>query len=180
MITDGQNSDIKVAAADQAHIAEEGRIAGKIQAQCFAVEQDAVGFAAITAICERRRVEGRRPFHAAEAGVVGTAGVDADDVFDALVGEMVGDFEIGDDGGAGMAGEGGDIRDVVVMSVRDADEIGRQVVDVGDRGRVAGQEGVKDDRAAGQDERKGGVAMELEGGGHGALLSGSGAFTSRA
>ena len=35
----------------------------------------------------------------------------------------VGDFKIGDDGGASMPGEGGDISDVVVMRVGNADEV---------------------------------------------------------
>src|SRR5947209_10717061 len=90
-------------------------------------------------------MKGQRQLDVAEWIVKAAAVLLAVDLAQTLFLEPFGDFVIGDDRGAGALGDGHGIADVIVVAVRDEDEVGLHLVRRGRRCWIAGQKRIDQD-----------------------------------
>ena len=84
----------------------------------------------------------------------------------ALLLQPLADLVVGDDRRAGALGDGDGVADVVAVAVRDQDEVGRHLVRLGRRRRVAGQERVDEQVLAVALDQQAGMAQPAHAGRH--------------
>ena len=134
--------------------------------------QEAARVAAVAAVGQHRAVEGQRQLDPAEGEVVAAAVLLAVDLLHALLLQPLADLVVGDDRRPGALGDGDGVADVVAVAVRDQDEVGRHLVGLGRRRRVAGQERIDQDVRAVALEQQTGMAQPLHAGCHDRSSSG--------
>lgn len=89
--------------------------------------------------------------------MVGSADVHAGGL-EALVGEVGGDFVVGDDCGAGAFGDRCGVADVVVVAVGEENVIALDVLGFGGGGRVSGEEWIDEEAMGGGFDEDAGVS----------------------
>lgn len=110
--------------ADEFHVQRQGGIAGVIEIAFGGFDDEAAGQTAVGAVGEGAGMDGAHEFGAAKTEREAAARIQRVRFFNAFFAEAFGDFEIGDDGGAGLFGEGGGVGHVIIVGVGDEDVVG--------------------------------------------------------
>ena len=146
VVTNGQDCQIDALFADQAHIAEQTRIAGHVDFPAAVGGQQKAGrIAAVGAIGQGRTVQRQGQFQIAEGVFEAAAQVLGMRLLHALAGEPVDNLKVADHRGAGALGDADRIADMVAVPVRDEDKVRLNLVGPDAGNRVAGEEWVDQD-----------------------------------
>ena len=112
-------------------------------------------------------MKGQRQLHPSERKRVAAAVLLAMGLIHSLLLQPFAHFVIADDGGPGALGDRNCIAQMIAVTVRDEQKMGLDVVRLGSRGRIAGQEGVGDELLAIALDPQAGMAQPLDARGHG-------------
>jgi hypothetical protein len=146
VIADRQDGDVDPLVADQAHVAEERRVAGEIEGAA-AEADDHPGRNAdadlLLAVPIGRGVPGRNDFHRATAEGGRAAMIEPDDVGRALRLQPAADLDGADQLRVVRLRQGDRVTDVIVVAMGEQDSVGFDVGDGDRRLRIAGDERIE-------------------------------------
>ncbi len=144
--TDAKRGEIKLGRfADEFHVQGQGGIAGMIKVAFRGLDDEAAGASAVGAIGQGTGMDGVHKFRTAKTKGIAAAGIQGMGILDAVFAQPLTDFEIGNDRGASLVGEGNGIRDMVTVPMGNKDIIGLDLFDIHALGeRVWGDEGIEE------------------------------------
>ena len=150
---------------EESHVAEESGVSAEIEAFTVGFNDESSRDPAIAAVGERRAVIRADNCHVTEWEVNSTSEITINAFLDALLLHPSANFRSGDDSRARLLGEFDNIGDMIIMGMRDQNEVGFDGVrcDSCSRSkRIVGNEGVKHHLCRTNGELKGGVTVKMK------------------